>query len=85
MKYVRVDLNEQGVAELLKSPEVLADLERRANAIADAAGGEPEDYEVVVMIGRTRARASIRTASHRARAAEARERRLTRSFEAGRR
>lgn len=36
----------RGYAELLKDAGVLAELERRAQAIADAAGGEVEDFYV---------------------------------------
>lgn len=78
---VRVELNRAAVRDLLKSPEVLADLERRAEAIAAAAG---EGMEVDSQIGSNRARASVRTATFEAMRAEATERRLTRALDAGR-
>lgn len=70
-----------GVDDLLKSPEVLADLRRRANAIAAAAG---EGHEVDVRVGARRARASVRTATFDAMRAEAKDRTLTRALDAGR-
>lgn len=77
----RVRLNRKGVRELLQSREVLSDLERRANAIAAAAG---EGMEVDSEIGRNRARASVRTATREAVLAEAQQRALTRALDAGR-
>lgn len=78
---VRIVLNRAGVEELLRSPEVRADLERRARAIAAAAG---EGMEVDSAIGRTRARAMVWTDTPRARLAEATNRTLTRAIDAGR-
>lgn len=77
----RVKLNRKGVRELLQSSEVQADLERRANAIAAAAG---EGMEVDSGVGRTRARASVRTATREAVLAETQNRALTRALDAGR-
>jgi len=77
----RVRLNRKGVRELLRSREVLSDLERRANAIAAAAG---EGMEVDSEVGRNRARASVRTATREAVLAEAQQRALTRALDAGR-
>lgn len=78
---MRVRLNRQGMAALLKSSEVQADLTARAQRIAAAAGS---GHEVTSMVGRTRARASVVTATHRARAREASRRSLTRAIDAGR-
>ncbi|MDO8308565.1 MAG: hypothetical protein Q7V58_09470 [Actinomycetota bacterium] len=78
---VTVRLHRARVRELLKSPEVLADLTRRAEAIAAAAG---EGCEVDSAVGRTRARASVRTATPEAVRAEARDKILTRAIGAGR-
>lgn len=77
----RFVLNHKGVDELLKSPEMLSDLERRAEAIAAAAG---EGMEVNVEVGQTRARASVFTATIDAMVAEAVHRDLTRAIDAGR-
>jgi hypothetical protein len=81
MGAVVVKINHNGVRELLRSPEVLADLERRARAIAAAAGpGMVVDSE----IGPNRARASVRTGTFAARHAEATRRALSRALDAGR-
>ena len=81
MANVRIVLNRKGVRELLRSPEVLADLERRARRIASSAGpGHAVDSEV----GRNRARASVRTDSIDAMLAEADTHQLTRAIDAGR-
>lgn len=81
MSRVRIELNRAGVRELLTSPAVRADLERRARAIAAAAGS---GMEVDSEIGRNRARASVRTATNAAMRREATERALTRAIDAGR-
>ena len=81
MANVRIVLNRQGVREMLQSRRVLADMERRARAIADAAGpGHVVDSE----IGRNRARASVRTATFEAMHAESTDHTLTRAIDAGR-
>ena len=77
----RIVLNSRGVRQLLRSPEVLADLKRRADQIALAAG---PGMEASAMVGQNRARASVVTATHSARRAEATGRALTRSLDAGR-
>jgi len=81
MAKVRISVNRNGVGEILKSDKVRAELERRAQAIADSAG---EGFEADSLIGATRARASVRTASFEAMQAEAKDRVLTRAIEAGR-
>jgi hypothetical protein len=78
----QVKLDPQGIRDLLRSQEVLRDLERRARNIASAAG---EGMEVDAEIGKNRARASVRTATLEARIAEASDRTLTKSLDAGRR
>jgi hypothetical protein len=77
----QVKINRRAVAHLLKSPEVLADVRKRANRIAAAAG---PGHEVDARIGRTRARASVVTATTEARRGEANRRTLTRALGAGR-
>lgn len=77
----RIVLNSKGVRQLLRSPEVLADLQRRAEQIAAAAGS---GMEASSMVGPGRARASVITATSAAREAEASGRALTRSVDAGR-
>lgn len=78
---VRIELNRDGVRELLRSQEVRDDLVRRARAIATAAG---EGMEVDSQVGKHRARASVRTATDEAMRAEASDRALTRALDAGR-
>lgn len=81
MANVRIELNRAGVRSLLRSPEMLADLERRAQRIAAAAG---DGFEADAAIGPRRARSSVRTASFAAMRAEATGHRLLRSLDAGR-
>src|SRR5690606_22022340 len=75
----RIVLKRKGMRELLRSPEVLADLKRRAESIAAAAGS---GMEVSAMVGRNRARSSVITATSEARNAEATSRALTRAIDA---
>lgn len=75
---VKVKLNRSAVGSLLKLTD---DLRARAERIASAAG---PGMEVEVTVGATRARAVIVTATTEARIAEATDRVLTRSLDAGR-
>lgn len=81
MARMQVKLNRKGVRDLLRSPEVRKDLERRARRIAAVAG---DGMEAESDIGRNRARAAVFTASREARRAEASEMALTRALDAGR-
>ena len=81
MSQVVIKLNSAGIRQLLKSPEMAAELERRAQAIADAAG---DGHRVEVSETPTRARAVVITDSTEARIAEAKDRTLTRAIDAGR-
>lgn len=76
-----VEINKAGVRDLLRSEEIRADLERRAQAIAAAAG---DGFEVEVFRGANRYRVSVRTGTEPARRAEATDRSLTRAIDAGR-
>lgn len=78
---IKIKINSKGIDQLLKSQGVSADLTRRAHAVAAAAG---PGMEVETRIGRTRARASVVTATTEARRAEANHRRLTAALVAGR-
>lgn len=70
--------NPKGIAELLRLPRVLADLENRAQRVAAAANAaptssgnpEPLRYEVRSETGRRRARAAVVAASARTNAHE---------------
>lgn len=81
MAKVRVEINRKAVRDLLRSPEVQSDLERRAQRIASAAG---PGHRVATGVGRNRARTAVIAASYEARRREARDRNLTRSLDAGR-
>lgn len=81
MANTRIVLNSAGVRALLKSGAIQSDLAARAHAIASAAG---EGFEASSVVGATRARASVITATPAAMVAEARHRALTRAIDAGR-
>ena len=88
VKGLRVELNSAGIKALLSSPEVQADLLRRAEAIAAAAGGAPNFEASVRVVGGSskagRAYGTVRTATFEGQAAEATDRALTRAIDAGR-
>ena len=75
----RIKLNLAGFRKLRRSPEVAADLEKRARRIADAAG---PGHEVEVTKGLTRALGLVWTDTHEARRNEATNRSLTRAIDA---
>lgn len=77
----RVEINSAGIQALLKSGEVEALLLAKAQRIAAAAGA---GVEAGSRIGKTRARASVITATRAARKAEAENRSLTKAIDAGR-
>ena len=78
---IRIEVNSAAIQALLKSAEVQADLESRARRIAAVAG---DGMEAGSRIGKTRARASVVTATRKARLAEATDRALTKALDAGR-
>lgn len=82
-KLTKIRFHHEGFDALRKSPEVAAELERRARAIAQAAGGEP-DFEVIMDETSSRARATVLTATIEGRVAEATDRALTNALGAGR-
>jgi hypothetical protein len=75
-----------GVTSLLSLPSVLADVDRRARRVANAAG--PDDHVVVSLIYRSprtrRARSSVITSTYRGAKAQAVSHNLTRSIGAAR-
>ena len=77
----RIKLNSKGVRELLRHPNMVADLEQRAARIAKAAG---PGMKSEAQTGRNRALASEWTDTREAREAESRNRALTRAIDAGR-
>jgi hypothetical protein len=78
---LRIELNRAGVRDILRSPGVLADLERRAQAVAAAAG---PGHTVDTGVGPNRARAAVYTDTFEAMWEEARNRNLSRAFGAAR-
>lgn len=78
----RIEINDAAAVELLKSPEILAELQRRAQDIATAAGRG--QWDVTPGQTPTRARVSIGTGDHEARTAEATNRSLLSALDAGR-
>lgn len=78
---IRIVVSEEGIRAVLKSGAVQADLQSRAARIAAAAG---PGMQASSFMGKTRARASVITATAKARRAEARDRALTRALDAGR-
>ena len=73
--------NRKAAGEILKSPAVLADVRARADRVAAAAG---PGFEASSMVGRNRARASVRADTFSARVRNSRENILLRGLEAGR-
>lgn len=82
MAEVRIEINDEAFQSILKSPEVQAELLRRGNAIAAAAGDGT--WDVTASQTPTRARVSIGTGDHAARTTEATNRGLTSALDAGR-
>ena len=80
MANVRVVLNRAGMRQLLRSPEVLADLQRRGEAIAAAAG---PGHRVEAQVGPARARVAVITDTFDAVRNEATSRTLTAAIGAG--
>lgn len=78
---VRVELDSKGIAEFLRSPEVEADMGRRARNIARAAG---DGMHSATVQGRDRVSGQVWTGTIGARRAEAEGRDLTRALDAGR-
>lgn len=78
---VRVVVNKQAVKALLRSHEVQADLERRAQAIAAAAG---PGFSVRTHVGASRVRVTVGTDDLDAILAETYHQTLTRAIDAGR-
>ena len=63
MAKYRIELNREGVKELLKSPEMEALCRSLAEPIAGRAGG---GYEVTTRTGKTRVNASVHAATEEA-------------------
>lgn len=81
IKDVRIKLNSSGIVRLMQSPEVARELEKRGNRIAAAAG---PGHDVTATVNRDRAVTFVTTNNKAARQAEAEQRRLSKSIDAGR-
>lgn len=81
MANAQVTLNEKGVGELLKSDRMLAEMAKRGERVAKAAG---PGFESSAIVGRTRARAQIRARTFKAELAERKDKVLTRAIDAAR-
>lgn len=82
VKIKKVELNLKGFNALRSTPEVMADLQARADRIAAAAGEGMVAEQVYV--GKDRARVAVYTDTIEAKKAEAEDRALTIAIEAGR-
>lgn len=78
---IRIELDSPGIDRFLKSDQVQADIARRAGAIARAAG---PGMHARTYRGRDRVVGQVWTGTIAARLAEAQDRSLTRSLDAGR-
>lgn len=83
MSSFRLEINIDGFNQIRRDPAIQADLHRRGERAAQAAGGSP-DFEVIDSPSRSRARVVVRTATTRGRIAEAKDRALSRGFDAAR-
>lgn len=79
---VKIKLNRKGIRALMRGPEAVADLRRRSDNIAEAAG---EGFESEAKPLRTRAHATVWAGTPEAKEAEADTRALTKAIDAGRR
>ena len=77
---VRIELNHEGIRELLCSAPIAAECEKAANRIASAAGdGFEVSAQQFANFGGGRVRYSVKTATHEARLAEAEDRVLSKA------
>jgi hypothetical protein len=84
---VRIVVNRANVRHVLRSPDALAEVTRRARLIAQTADGNtgrPGDHSVDSAVGRNRARAAVYTETFNAMWREADSRTLTRAIDSGR-
>ena len=59
----KFELNYSGVAELMKSPEMIEVLKDKARSIQEAAG---DGYEINSFVGKNRANVSVKTKTRKA-------------------
>lgn len=84
MANVRVKIKPSKRRQLTRSAEVQADLQRRADKIRDAAGGEAKGYRSSSQVKAKRVRASVYTANGDAIRDNAGNNSLVRALDAGR-
>jgi hypothetical protein len=86
-KIKKITVANQKVRNLMNSPEMLRDLERRAKAVAAQADAYTPGakHNVYVETGRRRGRAAVVTGNREARVAEWKHGTLTHAINAGRR
>jgi len=82
---VTVKINRAGIRAILRSDGVLKDLERRANAVAEASSTGDLTYEVRSDVGRHRARAAVIAGGARTNAHELTHHDLARTIDHARR
>jgi len=84
----RIKVHNRAMVEIMRSPEMLAEVTKRAEAIAEAANaeytGEGEGFVAHSNVHSTRARGTVVTATNQAAYAEAKYGLLTKSMDAGR-
>jgi hypothetical protein len=78
---VRLEINRQIIGHILRSDQVLADLVRRAQAVATATSSGDLTYEVRSDVGRNRARAAVIAAGARTNAHELAHHELARTID----
>lgn len=81
MSDLRIKWNPAGIRQILRGEPMLADVDRRAEQIASAAG---PGHRVEAEVGKNRARAVVITDTDEAVRAEIRDHALTRALDAGR-
>lgn len=84
VRITRVEFHNEGFNQFRKSAPVADELERRGQAIADAASAAGGEYRVVRTENNSRARVVVVTADYEAMRAEATNRSLSSALDAGR-
>ena len=77
----KTELNHAALREFLRSPTVMAELKRRGDAVAKAAG---DGHSVEEYVGKNRDRVTVATETPAAMVAEARDHTLLAALDAGR-
>lgn len=84
VKITKLKLNDAAITKFLKTDDgIHRDLERRARAVRDAAGGPPA-YRYSVDVGKDRQRAAVWTATRAAQVSESAQHSLLQALDAAR-